>query len=108
MSRRDVMIGAGGLTSAWRGVRARPGTYAARVARAERDQPMGHASCRRHVASWLRRRKWGRVTDTLPLVLAEEIDADWAKVRVVSAPPDDKTYGNPGVGGIMYTAGASR
>jgi isoquinoline 1-oxidoreductase beta subunit len=43
---------------------------------------------------------------SLPLILAEELDADWAKVKVVPAPPDEKTYGNPGFGGIMYTAGS--
>ncbi len=43
----------------------------------------------------------------LPLILAEELDADWSKVRVVPAPPDDKLYGNPGFGGTMYTAGSN-
>jgi len=44
---------------------------------------------------------------SLPLIIAEELDADWAKVRVVPAPPDDKVYGNPGFGGVMYTAGSN-
>ncbi len=44
---------------------------------------------------------------SLPLILAEELDADWAKVRVVPSPPDDKLYGNPGFGGLMYTAGSN-
>ncbi|MDP3766718.1 MAG: molybdopterin-dependent oxidoreductase, partial [Dehalococcoidia bacterium] len=43
----------------------------------------------------------------LPLILAEELDADWSKVRIVPAPPDDKLYGNPGFGGTMYTAGSN-
>jgi isoquinoline 1-oxidoreductase beta subunit len=43
----------------------------------------------------------------LPLILAEELDADWAKVRIVPAPPNDKLYGNPGFGGLMYTAGSN-
>src|SRR5919197_1375324 len=34
----------------------------------------------------------------LPLIVAEELDADWSKVRVVPAPPDDALYGNPGFG----------
>ncbi len=42
----------------------------------------------------------------LPLILAEELDADWDKVRVVSAPPIESIYGNPGFGGMMYTAGS--
>jgi isoquinoline 1-oxidoreductase beta subunit len=44
---------------------------------------------------------------SLPLIIAEELDADWSKVRVVPAPPDDKLYGNPGFGGTMYTAGSN-
>src|SRR2546428_482913 len=44
---------------------------------------------------------------SLPLIVAEELDADWVKVRIVPAPPDDKLYGNPGFGGQMYTAGSN-
>lgn len=44
---------------------------------------------------------------SLPLIVAEELDADWSKVRIVPAPPDDKLYGNPGFGGTMYTAGSN-
>ncbi len=31
----------------------------------------------------------------LPLILAEELDADWSKVRVEYAPPNPRVYGNP-------------
>jgi len=44
---------------------------------------------------------------SLPLILAEELDADWAKVQIVPAPPNDALYGNPGFGGMMYTAGSN-
>jgi isoquinoline 1-oxidoreductase beta subunit len=44
---------------------------------------------------------------SLPLVIAEELDADWSKVRVLPAPPIDAIYGNPGFGGMMYTAGSN-
>src|SRR4029077_9750208 len=44
---------------------------------------------------------------SLPLIIAEELDADWAKVRIVPAPPLDQIYGNPGFGGMMYTAGSN-
>jgi isoquinoline 1-oxidoreductase beta subunit len=46
-------------------------------------------------------------TTSLPLILAEELDADWSKVRVVPAPVIEKIYGNPGFGGMMYTAGSN-
>jgi isoquinoline 1-oxidoreductase beta subunit len=46
-------------------------------------------------------------TTSLPLILAEELDADWSKVRVVPAPTIEKIYGNPGFGGMMYTAGSN-
>ena len=44
---------------------------------------------------------------SLPLIIAEELDADWSKVRIVPAPPIDQIYGNPGFGGMMYTAGSN-
>jgi len=44
---------------------------------------------------------------SLPLILAEELDADWSKVIIVPAPPIDKIYGNPGFGGVMHTASSA-
>jgi isoquinoline 1-oxidoreductase subunit beta len=41
---------------------------------------------------------------SLPLILAEELDADWSKVVAVPAPPIDKIYGNPSLWGVMCTA----
>jgi isoquinoline 1-oxidoreductase beta subunit len=32
---------------------------------------------------------------SLPLILAEELDADWSKVKTELAPPNPKVYGNP-------------
>lgn len=34
-------------------------------------------------------------TTALPLILAEELDADWTKVKAEFAPPNPKVYGNP-------------
>src|ERR1700680_4850755 len=35
---------------------------------------------------------------SLPLILAEELDADWSKVHVIVAPPQDDLYKNPEFG----------
>ena len=43
----------------------------------------------------------------MPLLLAEEMDLDWAQVSVVQAPSNPKLFGNPRFGGGM-TTGASR
>ncbi len=34
-------------------------------------------------------------TTALPMILAEELDADWSKVRIEYAPPNARVYGNP-------------
>src|SRR5262249_3832716 len=45
---------------------------------------------------------------SLPLILAEELDADWSKVRIVPAPAIEAVYGNPGFGyAILYTAASN-
>jgi len=43
----------------------------------------------------------------LPVILADELDADWSKVKIVPAPPRGKLYGNPAFGGEQYTAGSA-
>jgi isoquinoline 1-oxidoreductase beta subunit len=43
---------------------------------------------------------------SLALIIAEELDADWSRVRVEMSPLDDKIYGNPRYG-FMYTAGSA-
>jgi isoquinoline 1-oxidoreductase beta subunit len=47
------------------------------------------------------------VMTAMPALIAEDMDADWKKVKVVQAPSDAKSYGNPGFGGGQVT-GASR
>ena len=47
------------------------------------------------------------VMTALPLILAEELDADWSKVRVETVTEDAKTFGNPRLGGRLYTAGST-
>jgi isoquinoline 1-oxidoreductase beta subunit len=44
---------------------------------------------------------------SIPLILADAMDADWKRVRLIPAPPNDKVYGNPRFGNSMYTAGSA-
>src|ERR1700731_4689815 len=46
------------------------------------------------------------VMTSIPILIAEEMDADWQKVRIQQAPTDAKTYGNPKFGGIQTTGGS--
>ena len=109
LSRRQVMIGAAGLSFAvaFDGPIARAATLATERA--------GKA-----LSPWVSIAPDGAITimsaatemgqgsmTSLPLIIAEELDADWSKVRVVPAPPIDAIYGNPGFGGMMYTAGSN-
>ncbi len=41
-----------------------------------------------------------------PLLIAEEMDADWGRVRVAQAPAD-MAYGNPEFGGVQLTGGSA-
>ncbi len=110
LSRRQVMTGAAGLTFAVAlGVNGRA---AAAVLAGERA---GKA-----LSPWVSIAGDGTITimspatemgqgsmTSLPLIIAEELDADWSKVRIVPAPPVDAIYGNPGFQGMMYTAGSN-
>ncbi len=44
---------------------------------------------------------------SLPRIVADEMDADWSRVRILPAPPSGKLYGNPAFGGEQYTAGSA-
>ncbi len=43
----------------------------------------------------------------LPQILADELDADWAKVSIHQLNEDDRRFGNPAFGRVLYTAGSS-
>lgn len=105
-SRRRLLATAAGLTFAvsLRGVDA--------IAAATADGPLGTAWVTIQPDGVIRimsaATDFGQGSMTsLPLIFADEMDADWSKVRVELSPPDEKLYGNPGFGGIMYTAGSN-
>src|SRR5262245_41884935 len=108
VSRRQVMVGAAGLSFAI----ALPG-------KAARAAALGSASEGKSFNPWLSITPDGTITimsaatemgqgslTSLPLIVAEELDADWAKVRIVPAPPIDALYANPSFG-MLYTAGSN-
>ena len=43
----------------------------------------------------------------LPVIFAEELDADWDDVRIEMSPSDPDIYGNPGFFGLIYTAAST-
>src|SRR5215813_9637304 len=110
MTRRQVMIGAAGFTFA---VALGADRRAAAAVLAGEQAGMA-------LSPWVSIAADGTITimspatemgqgsmTSLPLIIAEELDADWSKVRVVPAPPIDAIYGNPGFGGMMYTAASN-
>src|SRR5438132_8478318 len=110
ISRRQVMTGAAGLTFALALGRFEPAAAAVPAAETQGKAlspwvsiaPDGAIS----IMSPATEMGQGSMT-SLPLILAEELDADWGKVRVVPAPAMEKIYGNPGFGGMMYTDGSN-
>ena len=43
----------------------------------------------------------------IPMLIAEELEVDLAQVRVEHAPPDEKLYGNPLLGGLQATGNSN-
>ena len=43
------------------------------------------------------------VRTSMPMIVADELEADWARVRVVQAPGDEKRYGNQDTDGSRST-----
>jgi isoquinoline 1-oxidoreductase subunit beta len=109
VSRRQVMVGAAGLTFA-----------VALSGKAARAASVASERAGKALSPWVSIAPDGTITimsaatemgqgsmTSLPLIIAEELDADWSKVRIVPAPPIEAIYGNPGFGGMMYTAGSN-
>jgi isoquinoline 1-oxidoreductase subunit beta len=108
ISRRQVMIGAAGLSFAI----AVAGHADAAVLAAERTgsaiNPWVSIATDGTIIIMSAATEMGQGSMTsLPLIIAEELDADWTKVKIVPAPVNEKIYGNPGFGGMQYTAGSN-
>ena len=111
LSRRQVMTGAVGLTFA----------IAVGADSRTRADALAKGSGEKALSPWVSIAEDGTITlmspatemgqgsmTSLPLIIAEELDADWQKVRIVPAPPNAAIYGNPAFGGLMmYTAGSN-
>lgn len=105
IDRRQFMVGAAGLTLGFgRSAAAQPAG-----AREAVLSPWVTISTDDTVAIMSPAAEMGQGSSTsLPLILAEELDADWARVRIVRAPPNDAVYGNPNYYGVaMYTSGSA-
>lgn len=109
LSRRRFMIGAGGLTFAF--------TIGGTQVRAA---SIGTAAAGTAFSPWVSIAPDGTITimseaaemgqgsmTALPRIVAEELDADWSRVRIVRAPVIEKFYGNPWFAGDMKTAASS-
>src|SRR5690242_1200515 len=108
LSRRQVMIGAAGLSFAF----AAGQPVEAAVIAAERAgsalNPWVSIATDGTITIMSAATEMGQGSMTsLPLIIAEELDADWSKVRVVPAPVNEAVYGNPGFAGMQYTAGSN-
>src|SRR5918993_3556686 len=101
VSRRSFMVGAAGLTFA----------FASGVGPSD-AATLSYEKVGRALSPWVSIAPDGTVTimsaatemgqgsmTSLPLILAEELDADWSKVKIVPAPPNEAIYGNPGFQG---------
>lgn len=108
LTRRQVMIGAAGFS------------FAVALGRHAEAAALATQRAGRAISPWVSIAPDGMITimsaatemgqgsmTSLPLIIAEELDADWSRVRIVPAPAIEAIYGNPGFQGMMYTAGSN-
>src|SRR5262245_37472716 len=110
LSRRTVMVGAAGLSFALAlGRRASLAAALAPERTGKTRSPWVSIAGDGTITIMSAATEMGQGSMTsLPLILAEELDADWSKVRIVAAPPIEAIYGNPGFGkAMMYTAASN-
>src|SRR5580704_13412069 len=107
ISRRGFMVGIAGLTFAVAVGPERSGTAATEAPEVSGTafNPWVSIAPSGEISIMAPATEMGNGSRTsLPLILAEELDADWSKVVIVPAPPIDKIYGNPSLWGVMLTA----
>ncbi len=107
LSRRSFLVGTGSLA-----IGVAFGSFALKSARAQSTgiQPVAWVNIAPDNTATIYSpgSELGQGTMTaLPMIIAEEMELDWSKVKVVQAPPDPKRFGNPAFGGGMVT-GSSR
>ena len=110
LTRRQIMVGAAGMTFAF-ALAGRSGEALAAInapaVGGKTFSPWVSIAPDGAVSIMSPAAEMGQGSGTsLPLILAEELDADWAKVRIVNAPPNDAIYANP-IFRMMYTAGST-
>jgi isoquinoline 1-oxidoreductase beta subunit len=106
LSRRHFMVGAAGLTLGF--ALGRPDVAAQAATGTRAMNPWVSIASDGTIAIMSPATEMGQgSTTSLPLIVAEELDADWAKVQIVPAPPLEAIYGNPAFYGSMYTAGSA-
>ena len=108
LSRRQVMIGALGLSFAFVATRLDAAVRASSMTGKSLSPWVSIDAIDGSITIMSPATEMGQgSTTSLPRILAEELDADWDKVKIVAAPPIDEIYGNPGFGGMLYTAGSN-
>jgi isoquinoline 1-oxidoreductase beta subunit len=108
LSRRQVMVGAAGLSFAFVATRAASAAVLGAGPTGQVMNPWISIAADGTITIMSAATEMGQGSLTaLPLIIAEELDADWSKVRITPAPPLDQIYGNPTFGGMMYTAGSA-
>lgn len=112
-SRRDVLAGAFGAGALVLTLRAAPARAQAAPKYGADGMPNGVANDPRVfvaiapdgiVTITCHRSEMGQGVRTgMPMIVAEELDADWARVRVAQAPGDERRYGNQDTDGSRST-----
>jgi isoquinoline 1-oxidoreductase beta subunit len=113
VSRRGFLVGAGGLTFCFAlgadGVRLVPAAEAQAAAAARTMNPWVRIAPDGVVTIYTAGAEMGQGSMTsLPLIVAEEMDADWSKVVLEWAPADAATYGYRAGGGRSMAIVGSR